>query len=133
YRTTIGKWLGNKVVQARPAPAFGEVGEVGSVDGLGFDVLLLPGVVLGELAFGLELGELGLFPLLAALLPDAFEEDAGRLHVGVLGAPLSGQVAAEGGCEDGLSELVEQLRHLLERLPRLTALLRQRIDLGNDA
>jgi hypothetical protein len=46
-----------------------------------------------------------LAPLAACAI--ALKQGAGGLDVGVLGAPVGGEVAAEGGGEDGLAELVE--------------------------
>jgi hypothetical protein len=51
----------------------------------------------------------------------------------VLGAPLLGEVAAEGGGEDGLAELLEQGGDGVERVARAPAALLQGLELGDDA
>ncbi len=80
--------------------------------------LLDPAIVGGLLALGLHLGELGFLPPEAAFGADAVEEFGGGLDVGVGGVPVGGQVAAEGGGENGLAGLVEQRRDGVQCLLR---------------
>jgi hypothetical protein len=81
----------------------------------------------------LHLGELGLFPLLAALHADALQELARGLHVSVLRAPVLREVPAKGRREDRLAELLEQRRHGVERLPGATGAGLEGLELGDDA
>ena len=87
---------------------------------------LLPLLILRHFAFGLHFGEFGFFPAAAAFGTDAVEEDGGRFDVGVLRAPVGGEVASEGGRQDGLAELFEQRRNGLERNPSWRALYQSR-------
>ena len=94
---------------------------------------LLPLLILRHFAFGLHFGEFGFFPAAAAFGTDAVEEDGGRFDVGMLRAPVGGEVASEGGRQDGLAELFEQRRNGLERSPGFAAPLLQRLNFGDDA
>ncbi|MBB3332783.1 hypothetical protein BDK63_003688 [Halomonas campaniensis] len=54
-------------------------------------------------------------PVLAAGLKDALQQGAARLQtVGVLGPPVGGQLAGDGGLEDGLAIASQQLLYITQ-------------------
>ena len=62
-----------------------------------------------------------------------FPLDDLRRKMGVLGAPVGGELAGDGGLQDGLAIAGEQLLHLAQRLFALVQPGEQRLDLLDDA
>jgi len=67
------------------------------------------------------------------LSADAFEEGRRGFGVGVGGAPIAGEVAAEGGGEDGLAEFFEEGGHGVEGFARAAAAGLEGFELGDDS
>jgi len=99
---------------------------------LGFNIFLPPTGRRLLACLG-ELGELGLFPLVAAGGEDAVEEDGGGFGVGVLGAPVLGELALDRGLEHGGSITLQVGSHPLEGGDPGIEIGEKLLDLGNYA
>ncbi|KYF81262.1 hypothetical protein BE11_39125 [Sorangium cellulosum] len=116
-----------------PRPPLRKLRQLARIHRRGFLVLLLPPVVPRHLPLRPQLGELRLLPPPPPLGADPLEQLLGRLHVGVLLPPVCREIAAEGGCEHGLAEALEERGDGVERLLGAAAPGGEGLDLGDDA
>src|SRR5699024_2451804 len=104
------------LIYTRPRPARRQFRQVGGVGGGGFLVFLFPAVGSGDFALSLVFGHLLGFPVFAAGLAEAVEQLLAGFGVcGFLFAPVGGELAGDGGLEQGLAVALQQREGVFER------------------
>jgi hypothetical protein len=114
-----------KLIERRPRPTLGQLGQSIHIDGGGFFV--------GCLLRVFPLRAQAVLPATTALGADALQQHVRGFHVRVGGAPVLREVAAEGSGEDGALELLQQRRQAFEAGLRGAAPLEDGVEFVDDA